>query len=75
MDQIQQLLEPCKQFVKDSIRLVKKCTKPDRKGNLFVFFCFHYLIYSKFLIQSRISKDCHGDSNWLCYHGIYRLFR
>lgn len=33
MDQIQQVTEPCKQFMKDSIRLVKKCTKPDRKGN------------------------------------------
>ena len=33
MDQIQQWTEPCKQFVKDSIRLVKKCTKPDRKGS------------------------------------------
>ena len=33
MDQIQQITEPCKQFMKDSFRLVKKCTKPDRKGN------------------------------------------
>jgi len=24
-------LEPCKQFAKDSARLVKRCTKPDRK--------------------------------------------
>lgn len=32
MDQIQQFTEPCKQFMKDSFRLVKKCTKPDRKG-------------------------------------------
>ncbi|CAF2649468.1 unnamed protein product [Rotaria sp. Silwood2] len=31
MDQVQQYIEPCKQFMKDSIRLVKKCTKPDRK--------------------------------------------
>ncbi|CAF4732102.1 unnamed protein product, partial [Rotaria sp. Silwood2] len=31
MDQIQQFIDPCKQFMKDSIRLVKKCTKPDRK--------------------------------------------
>ncbi len=38
MDQIQQFTEPCKQFMKDSIRLVKKCTKPDRKGNLINFF-------------------------------------
>ena len=24
-------LEPCRQFAKDSARLVKRCTKPDRK--------------------------------------------
>merc|ERR1712059_127079 len=31
MDQVQQAIEPCKEFVKDSVRLVKRCTKPDRK--------------------------------------------
>jgi len=31
MDQVMQFLEPAKQFAKDSIRLVKRCTKPDRK--------------------------------------------
>jgi len=31
MDQIITLIEPGKQFTKDSIRLVKRCTKPDRK--------------------------------------------
>ena len=36
MDQIQQFTEPCKQFMKDSFRLVKKCTKPDRKGTAFI---------------------------------------
>jgi len=33
MDQIKKLTEPGRQFAKDSIRLVKRCTKPDRKGN------------------------------------------
>merc|ERR1711963_981814 len=31
MDQIVQTLEPLRQFSKDSVRLVKRCTKPDRK--------------------------------------------
>ena len=31
MDQIVNALEPCKEFAKDSMRLVKRCTKPDRK--------------------------------------------
>lgn len=33
MDQVMQFVEPSRQFVKDSIRLVKRCTKPDRKGS------------------------------------------
>ena len=32
MDQISQAVEPLRDFTKDSIRLVKRCTKPDRKG-------------------------------------------
>ena len=32
MDQVNKFVEPGKQFFKDSYRLVKKCTKPDRKG-------------------------------------------
>ena len=31
MDQVEVYLRPGKEFVKDSIRLVKRCTKPDRK--------------------------------------------
>jgi len=31
MDQIIAVVEPGKQFMKDSFRLVKRCTKPDRK--------------------------------------------
>lgn len=31
MDQIISVIEPGKEFIKDSIRLVKRCSKPDRK--------------------------------------------
>ncbi|KAL1509875.1 hypothetical protein ABEB36_004545 [Hypothenemus hampei] len=31
MDQVVKFLEPGRQFTKDSIRLIKRCTKPDRK--------------------------------------------
>lgn len=31
MDQANVYIEPARQFVKDSIRLVKRCTKPDRR--------------------------------------------
>ena len=33
-------VEPGRQFAKDSLRLVKRCTKPDRKGNCkYKFLC------------------------------------
>ncbi|PNF14712.1 Protein transport protein Sec61 subunit gamma [Cryptotermes secundus] len=31
MDQVTKFVEPGRQFAKDSIRLLKRCTKPDRK--------------------------------------------
>lgn len=31
MDQFEAIVEPARQFAKDSIRLVNRCTKPDRK--------------------------------------------
>lgn len=31
MDQVNLHLDPVRQFAKDSYRLVKRCTKPDRK--------------------------------------------
>jgi len=31
MDQVMAYIDPAKQFAKDSIRLIKRCTKPDRK--------------------------------------------
>lgn len=31
MDQIMEFVEPGKEFFKDSVRLIKRCTKPDRK--------------------------------------------
>jgi protein transport protein SEC61 subunit gamma-like protein len=31
MDQVQGWVQPMKEFAKDSMRLVKRCTKPDRK--------------------------------------------
>lgn len=31
MEQVSMFVEPARQFTKDSIRLVKRCTKPDRR--------------------------------------------
>lgn len=32
MDQLEQYVKPVRDFAKDSMRLVKRCTKPDFKG-------------------------------------------
>lgn len=37
------IIEPLKQFFKDSSYLVKKCTKPDHKGIFIVFLCLNQL--------------------------------
>ncbi len=34
---MESVLEPLKEFSKNSVRLVKRCTKPDRKGELHDF--------------------------------------
>ena len=52
MDQIVQTLEPLRQFSKDSIRLVKRCTKPDRKGT------------SNFIIFARYSSTLNDIGEW-----------
>lgn len=32
MDKLEFVTDPLEQFAKDSVRLVNKCTKPDRRG-------------------------------------------
>jgi protein transport protein SEC61 subunit gamma-like protein len=51
MDQVQQFTEPCKQFMKDSIRLVKKCTKPDRKGKVILLHNHQSILYFLFKLE------------------------
>lgn len=66
MDLAQDYVKPLKEFAKDSIRLVKRCTKPDLKGSpplprtLYKFFSFF-----------RISKDCFCYSCRFCYNGLH----
>jgi len=81
MDQIKKLTEPGRQFAKDSIRLVKRCTKPDRKGNLtllilltIVKYCSLILIIYIF-INYRISKDRNCHCNRFLYNGFHRILR
>ena len=50
MDQVNKYVEPAKQFMKDSYRLVKKCTKPDRKGKDSIQFQINQIFEYKNLI-------------------------
>lgn len=70
MDIVQDYVKPLKEFAKDSIRLVKRCTKPDLKGR---YFDPRWLSESV-IVSFRISKDCLGNSCWFCYHGLYWFF-
>lgn len=36
MDVADLVVKPMREFAKDSIRLVKRCTKPDRKGTFVI---------------------------------------
>eukprot|EP01097_Dermamoeba_algensis_P010755 TRINITY_DN803_c0_g1_i2.p1 TRINITY_DN803_c0_g1~~TRINITY_DN803_c0_g1_i2.p1 ORF type:complete len:110 (-),score=4.27 TRINITY_DN803_c0_g1_i2:101-430(-) len=64
------VVSPTKQFVKDSYRLVKRCTKPDARGK------FSISLVSRFFrtplnIDNRIHQDCNCHRNWICSHGFY----
>ena len=34
-DPVRATIEPLKEFMQDSVRLIKRCNKPDAKGELF----------------------------------------
>ena len=72
MDQIVQTIEPVKQFAKDSIRLVKRCTKPDKKGKNRRFF-HDRQIANNFNFDFRIPKDCYCYRYWIRHYGLHRL--
>ena len=87
MDQIVQTLEPLRQFSKDSIRLVKRCTKPDRKGKNYTNWSYSVVIlnpsFTRILLTGsiiellfiRIPEDSRCHSDWICNYGIHRIFR
>lgn len=57
MDQVMQFVEPSRQFVKDSIRLVKRCTKPDRKGRSSIICCLVIVVLSPSVKPSTIVRN------------------
>lgn len=77
MDQVMQFVEPGRQFVKDSIRLVKRCTKPDRKGtqavgnpiSISVIMCGNMNPESSYTELTQLSID---EGNLLCMCNSFR---
>ena len=51
MDAVDSMVDPLREFAKDSIRLVKRCHKPDRKGSFRLLFRFSFL-FSPQLLRS-----------------------
>lgn len=45
MDQVLIYVKPLKDFSKDSMRLVKRCTKPDLKGKKHFFLCAFIIFF------------------------------
>lgn len=76
MDQVTKVLEPGRQFSKDSVRLVKRCTKPDRKGK-----CCDYSfsdvesIYVTMHFVYRVPKNCYCNSHRFLHNGFHWIFR
>ena len=78
MDQVNKFVEPGKQFFKDSYRLVKKCTKPDRKGiSTRLNSNLNHSLKLRFNPQFyfRVSKNRVRHRHRLRHHGIHWLLR
>ena len=42
MDSLDSVVDPLREFSKDSVRLVKRCHKPDSKGAFFFLSVFYF---------------------------------
>ncbi|KAG6793332.1 hypothetical protein POTOM_002538 [Populus tomentosa] len=66
MDAIDSVFDPLREFSKDSVRLVKRCHKPDRKDAVICCFRVHE---GGFPYSDRIRSD--GIRRFLCETHIY----
>lgn len=57
------IIQPVKDFVRDSKFLINRCTKPDKKGS----------VRDSFFIY-RIHSNCYCHCYWLCCNGFCWLF-
>lgn len=85
MDAIDNVFDPLRDFAKDSLRLVKRCHKPDRKGTCHNNFEFIVLFFSDLICQyidlrfilkfRRIHEGCVPYGDRIRCHGIRRFLR
>uniref|UniRef100_A0A0A0LUE9 Uncharacterized protein n=1 Tax=Cucumis sativus TaxID=3659 RepID=A0A0A0LUE9_CUCSA len=68
MDAVDSVVDPLREFAKDSVRLVKRCHKPDRKGMFLAF-----TLYCIDLIRFRIHQGCRSYRYRLRCDGICRV--
>ncbi|GAQ80788.1 hypothetical protein KFL_000620220 [Klebsormidium nitens] len=61
MDSAEFVTKPIKNFAKDSIRLINRCQKPDRKVDTLLN------------LDWRVFEDCHSDGVGDDCHGFHRL--
>lgn len=57
------IIQPVKDFVRDSKFLINRCTKPDKKGRSFLS-----------PLSCRVHSNCYCNRYWLCRYGTCRLF-
>jgi len=78
MDIVDQVISPLNEFRKDSWRLLKRCTKPDKKGIGIMHLSGCVLAWTinwcLITFKHRILEDCYCNCHWFCYHGFYRIF-
>ena len=76
MDQVMQFVEPSRQFVKDSIRLVKRCTKPDRKGTVYTLLAPVFVVLEGFLNPkiNLMCRVCSLSRSKMVFVVFWRLF-
>ena len=58
------IIQPVKDFIRDSKFLLNRCTKPDKKG-----------IATGVVLITRIYSDCHCFCDWIRCYGFGGLLR
>lgn len=77
MDVADVLVKPVKDFAKSSARLVKRCTKPDRKGTFQPSVTANSRLPDGHIrsLARRVQQDRSSHSSWIRSGRVHRLLR